>query len=961
MSINWDFHLVLLSVLVAVVGSFAALTHAQRMRLSAGRVAALWMLVGGFTLGVAVWAMHFIGMLAMRLPIPVGYDLTLTLLSLIAAIAAALLCFQVLRAPVVSIRRIVVSGVLMGAGVSAMHYTGMAALSMNPAIGYDPPIVALSVAVATAASWGALLLMYQGDRLRLHPLLRFGLGAIVMGLAISGMHYTAMMGTGFAAGSLCATRENFIDPHVLAAMVSLTSFLWFGGGLIATLFDQRIARQNAHALAELEIKHKQLLEQSEAHASEMNRFLRESGERLHMTLRCAPDAVFICEQDGRIVYANDNAIEMTGRSREELLGMTAFDLVPADWRERYRQQSRQILVENKRHVFEIRMVRKDGSKIPMELNAVLLPNGRVYGSCRDISERKQAEAKLKASEAYAKRMLEELQHQKYALDQHAIVATTDVRGAITYANEKFCEISGYTQEELIGQNHRLLNSGVHPAGFFREMFHTIAAGKVWSGEICNRAKDGSLYWVMTTIVPYLNEAGKPTQYIAIRADITERKKAEQRVHQLAFYDALTNLPNRRLLHDRLRHEMNSGARSGRYGALLFLDLDQFKTLNDTQGHDIGDQMLVQVAHRLQSCVREEDTVARLGGDEFVVVLGGLSAVADEAANQSEQVAEKIRIALSQPYLLRDYQHHTSSSIGICLFHGHLESAEGLFKHADTAMYQAKTAGRNTIRFYDPAMQASIEARADMEGELRLALERQQFRLYYQIQVDALGRPIGAEVLLRWAHPERGLVSPAQFIPLAEESGLIVPIGQWVLQTACAQLKAWQHDALTRDLALAVNVSARQFRQADFVAQVQRVLQESGAKPSHLKLELTESTVLEKVEETIGKMRDLKMLGLSFSMDDFGTGYSSLSYLKKFPVDYVKIDQSFIKDVAQDPDATSLVAAIIQMTHSLDLKTIAEGIETEEQWKLLRLLKCDMAQGFYFSHAVSPEELEKLLG
>ena len=566
--------------------------------------------------------------------------------------------------------------------------------------------------------------------------------------------------------------------------------------------------------------------ETERHAQAMGMALQESEERLRMTLRCAPDAVFICEKDGRIVYINDNAIDVLGYSYDELHGMTVFDLAPEDWRERYRQAAQQIVSSSERHVFEIRLVKKSGGKIPMELNAVLLPNGRVYGSCRDI---------------------------------------------------------------------------------------------------------------------------------------TERKRAEQQIHQLAFFDALTSLPNRRLLIDRLQQAFSVSARNGQHGAILFLDLDHFKTLNDTKGHDIGDLLLVEVAKRLELCVRDGDTVARLGGDEFVVVLGTLSTHTDEAATQAEAVAEKILSALNQPCRLKEYNYNTTPSIGIVLFRGHQDSIDDLLKHADIAMYQAKTSGRNAIRFFDPDMQSAIEARSELEDELRQALARQQFRLYFQVQVDSLRRPLGAEMLLRWEHPERGLVSPAQFIPLTEETGLIVPIGQWVLQTACAQLKAWQHDALKRDLTLAVNVSAKQFRQADFVAQVQRVLLESGAKPSHIKLELTESTVLENVDDTITKMRELKLLGVSFSMDDFGTGYSSLQYLKRLPLDQIKIDQSFVRDITSDPNDAAIVQTIIAMTEALGLNVIAEGVETEAQREFLDKHGCHTFQGYLFSKPVPVGEFEALLG
>jgi diguanylate cyclase (GGDEF)-like protein len=492
------------------------------------------------------------------------------------------------------------------------------------------------------------------------------------------------------------------------------------------------------------------------------------------------------------------------------------------------------------------------------------------------------------------------------------------------------------------------------------MWDDIENNGHWEGEIWNRRKSGEVYPSWSSINRVCDSAGTLHYFVGMFSDISKRKEAEAQIHQLAFYDPLTELPNRRLLIERLQQAFSVGARSGQHGAVLFIDLDNFKTINDTKGHDTGDLLLAEVAKRLNACVRDGDTVARLGGDEFVVVLESLHAASADAATQADLVAEKIHEALSQPYRLVNYDYHTTPSIGVVLFLGHQESMDDVLKHADTAMYQAKTAGRNTIRFYDPVMQASIEARADLEEELRHALELHQLCIYYQIQTDFRGRPLGAETLLRWQHPIRGLVSPAQFIPLAEDTGLIIPIGLWVLQTACNLLREWQNDPVTRDLTLAVNVSAKQFRSADFVSQVQRTLFETGAKPALLKLELTESIVLENVEDTIAKMHELKLLGVSFSMDDFGTGYSSLQYLKRLPLDQIKIDQSFVRDIVNDTNDAAIVQTIIAMSEVLGLHVIAEGVETEAQREFLDLRGCHAFQGYFFGKPVPLDEFEARL-
>jgi diguanylate cyclase (GGDEF)-like protein/PAS domain S-box-containing protein len=672
--------------------------------------------------------------------------------------------------------------------------------------------------------------------------------------------------------------------------------------------------------------------------------LRDSESKSRMMMDSAADAVFVADPVTESwVYVNDRFENLLGYTRAEVLASNIYDLVTPEYRDIYRDRFMNIAQSGAVSTREFRLNRKDGAHILLEMNAITLPDGTVYGSCRDITERKKSEESQRIAAV--------------TFDTQEAIMITTPDASILRVNQAFQDITGYSADEVIGRNPRIFQSGRHDAAFYQAVWSALLTVGKWSGEIWDKRKDGSIYPKLMTITAVYNNQQQITNYVAVFRDISQHKKSEQAIHQLAFYDALTLLPNRRLLLDRLKRAMTSGARNGRQGALLFLDLDHFKTINDTRGHAMGDQLLIEVAHRLQAGVREGDSVARLGGDEFVVVLEDLSSEPDEAAAQTEVVAEKLRLALDKPYELDDFEYHCTASIGISLFRGHQESAEDLLQHADVAMYQAKVAGRNAIRFFDPQMQTALAMRASIEADLRHALEKQQFRLYYQIQVDSLRRPLGAEALLRWQHPGRGLVSPMEFIPLAEETGLIVPIGLWVLQTACAQLKEWQNNILTRDLTLAVNVSAKQFRQVDFVAQVQRVLLESNTKPSRLKLELTESTVLENVEETIRKMREIKALGVSFSMDDFGTGYSSLQYLKRLPLDQIKIDQSFVHDIATDPNDAAIVQTIIAMTEALGLNVIAEGVETEAQCAFLDLHGCHAFQGYLFGKPTPIDQFE----
>lgn len=468
-------------------------------------------------------------------------------------------------------------------------------------------------------------------------------------------------------------------------------------------------------------------------------------------------------------------------------------------------------------------------------------------------------------------------------------------------------------------------------------------------------------WLRLTItgIRLAEEEEEEEELLVVVEDITELKAQAGHIEQLAFYDHLTGLPNRRLLYNRLQQALSVSTRDHLYGAVLMLDLDNFKRINDTRGHDVGDRLLTEVALRIQSCVRQTDTVARLGGDEFIVVLADLSADEAQAALQAERVGEKILAAINQPYMLANQVHHSSASMGLCLFPGQNATLDELLKRADSAMYQAKSSGRNALCFYDPQIQASLETHIQLESELRNALPGNQLKLYYQIQVDNTQGVLGAEVLLRWQHPKHGQVLPDRFIPMAEETGLILPIGEWVLQTACEQLKVWAANPVTENFLLAVNVSARQFRQPDFVAVVGKILAQTGVNPQRLKLELTESLVLHNIVDTIDKMKALNRQGIHFSMDDFGTGYSSLAHLASLPIQQLKIDKSFVRNIASNHNDAVIVQTIIGMANNLGVAVIAEGVETEEQRACLERFGCMTYQGYLYGKPMPLREFEKL--
>ena len=660
------------------------------------------------------------------------------------------------------------------------------------------------------------------------------------------------------------------------------------------------------------------------------------------------DGIYWSDARARILDVNDGACKMVGYSREELTSMTVAQLDPNFPIEKWPAHW-DFLKKQGSATFETVHRHKDGHVIAVGITSNFINyNGRELHCVfvRDITERKLVEAELRVAAT--------------AFESQESMMITDTDSVILRVNQAFTETTGYTFEEAVGQTPSLLKSGRHNADFYRAIWETIQRTGTWQGEVWNRRKNGEVYPAWLSISAVKGDDGVVTHYIGVHIDFTERKAAQEEIENLAFYDPLTRLPNRRLLMDRLHQASASSARSGRECALLFIDLDNFKDINDNLGHDIGDLLLQQTAQRLESCLREVDTVARLGGDEFVVVLEGLSEHALEAATQTKTVGEKILVTLGQPYQLATHKYHSTASIGATMFSDHHQSQGELLKQADIAMYQAKKAGRNTLRFFDPQMQVSITGRFSLEGELRKALGNQEFQLYYQIQVDSSHRPLGAEALIRWIHPLRGMVSPAQFIPLAEETGLMLPIGQWVLETACTQLKAWEQDALTRDLILAVNVSAKQFHQAGFVAQMQAAVQHHAINPMLLKLELTEGMLLENIEDTIATMNALNEIGVQFSLDDFGTGYSSLQYLKRLPLDQIKIDQSFVRDIGTDSNDKAIVSAIIAMAQSLNLSVIAEGVETKEQRQFLLEKGCTHYQGYLFSKPVPIEQFEALL-
>jgi diguanylate cyclase (GGDEF)-like protein/PAS domain S-box-containing protein len=681
--------------------------------------------------------------------------------------------------------------------------------------------------------------------------------------------------------------------------------------------------------------------------------LRSREEALRGLLEQLPLDIARLDSQCRYVYVNQTHAQTLRHPVQDLVGRHIDEVIP----ERNLDQAREQLalaLSGQGSEYPIDFLTESGQQRFLHAKIVpdMLQGGQAHGAlCIFVDVTDTENARALANES-----MREVVELKAALDAHAIVAVTDAKGVILRVNAKFCAISQYSREELVGSTHRIVNSGHHDPLFFRQMWQTISSGSVWNGEICNRARDGSLYWVHTTIVPLIGADGLPEQYIAIRADITQRVHAEQEAMRMALHDLLTGLPNRRFMHERLEQVLDSSGRDPGQMALIILDLDNFKDVNDTLGHAAGDQLLKQVGNRLLQVAGDRHTVARIGGDEFVLLMQGLGSDAAVAFEAAGQMAERIRLTLAGRYLLAGQDVMATASLGVVMVGRQAPAPEELMKQADLALYKSKAMGRNAVSFFAPALQAEMVARAEMVRDLRTACEQGQFALHYQAVVDR-GRVIrGVEALLRWNHPERGRVPPGVFIPVAESHGLIVEIGRWVLEEACRQLAVWAEDPVKSHWSIAINVSARQLYEADFVARVEQVLAATGANPSHLRLEITESMLQEDLERTIGKMASLRLKGVRFSLDDFGTGYSSLSYLKRMPIDQLKIDRSFVSGVQNDRNDAAIVRTILSLAASLEVEVVAEGVEEEDQFAYLVQHGCQFFQGYLVARPVPAAEL-----
>jgi len=804
---SYNPYLVALSIIIAIISAFTSFGSLERIQASQGRLQqTLWVIFGAVSMGIGIWSMHFIGSLALILPISVSYNLNITLLSVIPAILASTVVLWLMDQTEFNLKRLLFCGVLLGSGIGTMHYTGMAAMELNASMIYLESIFILSIVVAIILATIALKINFEATHIDKYQFINIkqSISALVMGGAVSGMHYTAMQAVIFIPVENLNSFSKSINASVLSGIIAVVVLL--------------------------------------------------------------------------------------------------------------------LLVV-----------------------ALLVPHMLRFKQIVNTLQKNEEDLKIAA----------------IAFQTHEAILVTDADSKIIRINKAFTRIMGYSESDVLGKTPKILSSGKQDHFFYKNFWNTIINEGKWSGEIWNRRKNGEIFPEWQTVTAVKDKQDKITHYISFFSDITEFKLAEKEIEKLAFYDPLTDLPNRRLLHERLEHELNIAKRYQRAGILFFLDLDHFKHINDSLGHSVGDQLLIQTAKRLQTLLRETDTAVRIGGDEFIILVSAQDGIHLDLLEQSSIIAEKIIDAINTPYLIGEHELFISTSIGITLYSGIDETVEILLKRADTAMYQAKDAGRNTFRFYQQSMQEAADSRLLIEKNLRVAISKNEICLHYQPQLSDDNKLIGAEALIRWQHPELGMISPIEFIPIAEETGLIIPIGKWIVETVCKQINSWDNQELHIPH-IAINISAKQFHQADFVSMLVHTVFEHNIKPGRVMLEITEGVFLGNLEEAVDKMKALKQSGFTFAIDDFGTGYSSLTYLKRLPFDQLKIDQSFVRGLINNTTDAAIVKAIIVMAKSMNLNLIAEGVETEEHLSYLSDFGCHEYQGYYFSKPLAVEQLSEYI-
>lgn len=944
-STQFDARLVALSFVIASLASYVALDLAGRTTVARPRARAAWLTGGSFVMGVGIWSMHFIGMLAFGLrhgaePLPIGYHSVDLLGSVLVAIAASALALGVASRPKLDTPGLLGAGLAMGVAIAGMHYLGMAAMRMSASLSYRPSLVAASIVIAVAASIVALALARRlGETRSRAEQWAKGAAAGVMGVAIAGMHYTGMAAANFTAPGhqMAMSTHSVLATSGLAIAVSAAAVVVLVVGFLGAALD----RQHGAHLADR----------------------MQAGEARYRALtESATDAIVSADAHGRIIYWNHAAESIFDYTSAEVLGQPLALLTPASLvavsLESLRYLDAGYAARRGGRTIELEGVRRDRTVFPMEISVSEWSDGpeRVFTAIiRDISRRKLTEAALRESE---RRFRDVVEQSPEAIVLHG-------RGVVLYANPAAAELIGVPDpSSLAGQSFLdLLHSDSRGSWTDAERRLTSDGHEALGCRMIH--SDGRLLDIEARSVPATFN-GEPAVQTHLR-DVTAQMALEAQLAHQAFHDSLTDLANRALFRDRVNHALARSSRRGPAAAVLFLDLDNFKSVNDGLGHSAGDDLLRIIARRLSNVTRPSDTCARLGGDEFAILIEEPNGGADIAATAAH-LAERLIAAFKAPCTVGGTEVAVTVSVGIAVAQQH-EVAEDILRNADVAMYRAKTRGKARYEVFEQAMHEVVRQRLALETELRRAVESceqgdeatRPFVLHFQPIASLDDASIRSfEALVRWRHPERGMVSPLEFIPIAEETGLIIPLGRWILREACMQARLWQRNGLSgvdaADIGVTVNLSARQLVQGELPREVADALERSGLRPGDLTIEMTESMLVDDSASTLARLRALKALGVRLAIDDFGTGYSSLGYLERFPVDLLKIDRAFIESIGRGRTESPLARAIVGLGRELGMEVVAEGIETESQWTRLRELGCELGQGYYVARPAPIAEL-----
>ena len=962
---TYDPKLILLSIFIAIVASFSAFSMVERNISTPKKTHKIaWCLFSALTLSLGIWAMHFIGMLALKLPILVTYDIPTTILSIVPTFAACSAVLWLMTLKSFSHYRLLFSGLLLGAGIGLMHYIGMSAMRLNALMVHDVTLVGLSILISVILGIVALKIQYNviNDQHRHQRFIKRAhlLSALAMGLASSGMHYVAMTAVTFISQT---TNEVIIGfpATTLATILTVVVLLL----LLLTLLIPHLLRykQIINTLNQEALIKKEFLDELNYRAkvqTEQDTQAIKTAQAALSAQKLAMDEhslVSITDVKGTINYANTKFCSVSGYSRDELIGanhrlLNSTHQTKDYWREMY-------LVTSKGGVWtdDICNIAKNGEAywvnttiVPLYINEKL--SG--YTSIRtDITEHKKSENKLKLANEEKDKRADELALAAIVFSHtREGIIITDANRSIIEVNDTFTEVTGYSRKETLGQNPSILQSGKESQEFYNAMWQAVNTEGYWIGKVFNRRKNGEVYPENLTLSAVKNTHGEISHYVALYSDITQLNKTHQsQLERMAHYDSLTNLPNRTLLADRLNQAILQSNRNHNSLAVAFLDLDDFKAVNDNHGHHIGDELLVIISLRMKKALRDWDTLARIGGDEFVIVL------TDLAKNEDcIKVLERLLLAVSEPVKVDDLVLKVSASIGVTFYPQEEVDSGILMRHADQAMYIAKQAGKNCYHFFDSAHDDAVNVKQENIGNIKEALNRGEFILHYQPKVNmSTGEVVGVEALIRWQHPTRGLVPPLDFLPVIENHTISLDIGEWVIDMALSQMSYWQNEGV--NLPISVNISAYQLQQTNFVERLTALLNaHPDVSPHLLELEVLETSAFSDINDIIATMRTCIKLGVNFALDDFGTGYSSLTYLKRLPASIIKIDQSFIRDMSNDTDDLAIVTGVISLAKAFRLEVIAEGVETIEHGIALLALGCELAQGYGIARPMPAEDI-----